>query len=443
VGFFCSPSPVPPSWSAIVEDLQRLAGSKIQRVDRFDEHGLMLELRVPGRTLRLVIEPGRVGLVSERPRRRVEGGDLQRFLRKRLVGATWITAERFEGRLRIGLDVGDLWFDPRGGRRAWSFEAASAPRSVERSEVPEHLPSLQTDAPSPASDPERRRRAHLRVLHVERKRLQRLLTRVEADAERMARLAAESHQGELLKTELHRVRRGQARIEVTDWSTGEARTLDLDPRRSPVENLERIFARAKKGARGRPVAERRAQQARARVEEIEARIEAMTRADPDHLPEWEPDSKLSAAPPGSSSSALRRHPLDAWSRRFEAVDGTEIRVGKNARGNDRLTLQGARGHDRWLHARGVTGAHVVLRVERGQEPRPEALLDAAHLAVHYSELNGEAKADVLVAEARHVKKTKGSAPGRVGVAKSRTLPVTMERERLQRLLGQTGPDRVR
>jgi predicted ribosome quality control (RQC) complex YloA/Tae2 family protein len=129
----------------------------------------------------------------------------------------------------------------------------------------------------------------------------------------------------------------------------------------------------------------------------------------------------------------RGAPIDRWSRRFVAADGTEIRVGRGARENDRLTLQGARGHDRWLHVRGLTGAHVVLRCDPGREPDPEALLDAAHLAVHYSGARREARADVIVAEARHVKKTKGAPPGQVGVAKSRTLRVVMEPERLRRL----------
>jgi predicted ribosome quality control (RQC) complex YloA/Tae2 family protein len=141
-----------------------------------------------------------------------------------------------------------------------------------------------------------------------------------------------------------------------------------------------------------------------------------------------------AAPP-----AEKRKPIDRWARRFVAKDGSEIRVGRGAAENDRLTLNGARGHDLWLHARGTAGAHVVLRLEKGKAPDPEAVLDAAHLAAFFSSAKNDSKVEVIHTEAKHVRKTKGDPPGRVSVAKGTTILIEVDRARLDRLLGREGP----
>ena len=129
--------------------------------------------------------------------------------------------------------------------------------------------------------------------------------------------------------------------------------------------------------------------------------------------------------------------IDKVSRRFVAEDGTEIRVGRGAQHNDRLTFGFGKGPDIWLHARGTAGAHVLVKAQAGKPPSTQTLLDAAHLAVHYSSQKNETKAEVMIAEIRHVKKTKGAPAGLVGVSQSRTLLVAMEPKRLDRLYGRS------
>jgi predicted ribosome quality control (RQC) complex YloA/Tae2 family protein len=109
-------------------------------------------------------------------------------------------------------------------------------------------------------------------------------------------------------------------------------------------------------------------------------------------------------------------------------------VGKGAVDNDALTLTVARPHDLWLHARGLQGAHVIIPRERGSELSPDVLLDAAHLAAHFSSARGEASAEIQHAERRHVRKPKGFAPGAVRVDRERVLLLRVEPERLKRLL---------
>jgi predicted ribosome quality control (RQC) complex YloA/Tae2 family protein len=120
-------------------------------------------------------------------------------------------------------------------------------------------------------------------------------------------------------------------------------------------------------------------------------------------------------------------------RSFRGARGSEIRVGRSARDNDELSLRRSRGNDVWLHTAEAPGSHVVLRLER-EPPDEEEVLDAAHLAVHFSPLRGAPRADVHVARCKEVKKPRRAPAGLVTLSGGKVLRVRVEPERLERLL---------
>lgn len=93
----------------------------------------------------------------------------------------------------------------------------------------------------------------------------------------------------------------------------------------------------------------------------------------------------------------------------------EIWIGKNARSNDKLTSR-AHKEDIWLHARGVGGSHVVIRMNNDKEypPRP-VLLKAASIAAWNSKAKGSKLAPVIITKRKYVSKPKGSPAGTVRV----------------------------
>ncbi len=123
-------------------------------------------------------------------------------------------------------------------------------------------------------------------------------------------------------------------------------------------------------------------------------------------------------------------------RSFASLAGAPILVGKGAEENDALTLTVAHGNDLWLHARGVAGAHVVVRLARGKAPDQETLLDAAHLAVHFSDARGAPVVDVAYTRAKYVRRSKGAPPGAVTYSQEKVLPLRVEPARLERLLAE-------
>lgn len=441
------------SIEALVAELAPLAGSRLQRVDVVDERELVLELRVPGRTLRLLASAragaARLHLLDARPERVIPPGPLQAFLRSRLVGERLARLEVERRTLRFVFERHTLELDLRGGRKALLVTAGGSPApEATPSEALASFPLSEAAARfhaarAPEVEDARVRSLLERGLMAERKRLARLEHNLAGDLARLERFSEEGHRGELLKTVLHQVRRGATSFRAFDWLRGEEVEASLDPTLGPQENLQRFFDRAKKAARGRPRVEARLEEVWGRLEGIDRRLEAIRSAGGEALRALALESEVSVEGfdlrSKGASKAGAKSPIDEVSRRFEAADGTEIRVGRGAKENDRLTFSFAKGDDLWLHVRGTSGAHVILRVPPGKQASSEALIDAAHLAVHCSSQRSELKAEVMVAEVRHVKKTKGAPPGLVGVSDSRTLLVRMEPERITRLYGHREP----
>ncbi|MHC4959748.1 MAG: NFACT RNA binding domain-containing protein [Planctomycetota bacterium] len=237
------------------------------------------------------------------------------------------------------------------------------------------------------------------------KRVQRALDGVEQDLRKLedpARLRAD---GEMLLTNYGALKQGMKKF----------KGVALDPKLNPPENVDRLFERARKATRAKPILEER----RAMLRDLLERAKAGDLIEEGRIP----GRKKGVKPPP-------RKPY----RVFFAGNGDRILVGKGGRDNDQTTLKVAGPHDLFLHVRGSPGAHVIVPLKRGEVAQPETLVDAAHLALHYSKMRNARTADVSYTPCRHVTKPKGAKPGLVSVRQEKVLHLRREAERLTRLL---------
>jgi predicted ribosome quality control (RQC) complex YloA/Tae2 family protein len=243
--------------------------------------------------------------------------------------------------------------------------------------------------------------------------------------------------GEALKSSMHLVRRGANSVRVPDpfGEPGAEREVAVDPRKSPQSNVEQLFERYKKLVRARETVAAELELARERVRdlaELRARIDAS-----DDLAALETESvERGLLEPAQQPDERKRkapEPRRPY-KTFVGSKGSEIRVGRSAEDNDELSLRHCRGNDVWLHTADAPGSHVVLVLARNAEPDPDEVLDAAHLAVHFSPLRGAHKAMVHVARGKDVHKPRGAKPGLVHLSGGKTLGVRTQPERLKRLL---------
>ncbi len=111
-------------------------------------------------------------------------------------------------------------------------------------------------------------------------------------------------------------------------------------------------------------------------------------------------------------------------RIFPREDRCDILVGRDGKSNARLTFKLAAPDDFWLHALGVTGAHVVIRnPERKGSPPEDALQVAAAAAAWYSDARNQAQVDVQWTRRKYVRKVRKGAPGTVILKRFETIRV--------------------
>lgn len=103
-------------------------------------------------------------------------------------------------------------------------------------------------------------------------------------------------------------------------------------------------------------------------------------------------------------------------------DGFTIWVGKNAVNNDLLTIRYAHKNDLWLHAKDVSGSHVVIK-QQGHTFPTSVVTYAAQLAAYYSKLKGSTLVPVCYTLKKYVRKPKGMEPGQVIVDREEVMLV--------------------
>jgi predicted ribosome quality control (RQC) complex YloA/Tae2 family protein len=77
---------------------------------------------------------------------------------------------------------------------------------------------------------------------------------------------------------------------------------------------------------------------------------------------------------------------------------------------------------------------VIVPLEKSRVCPSDLLVDAAHLAAHFSGARGEGVVEVQHVPRRHLRKPRGSAPGLVVVDREKVTVLRVEPDRLARLL---------
>ena len=239
--------------------------------------------------------------------------------------------------------------------------------------------------------------------------------------------------GNNLLAQLHTVERGAATVTLTDLYSDDSSTVSiaLDPKRSPHENAESYFERARKSRDAAEYAIGRA----ANVDADLVRLYALRdqagadNADPvalqTALVAIVGATRAVSASAGAEPKTKEKSFGGFRIRRFD-VDGFQLLVGESAEANDYLTTRIAAATDWWLHVRSAPGAHGVLR-SGGQPSRvPEHVLYRAAEIVAARSGTG-VKHSGLVAvdlvEKRYVRKPRGAKPGMVTCIRERVLDV--------------------
>ncbi len=445
------------------EFTRELTGGVIQDVHAPTATRVYLEVRVPGRShllhLCTDLQVARVGAVEKRPPNPPTPPAWQSVLRRELTGAKFTSVEAHPARrlLMFKLTKGD-------DTRALAFESTGTPglallngkgavlclslpyRKAERVgstwQAPETAPVLETPSRLQSDFVHLRlahgaealfaeheelnwRKAKRAGLESKLKKLERTKEKVRVDAARLDRAHDFQRDGTLLSQNVFRIERGLKSITLTEYTAeGEQleRTIALDPKRSPKEEVEWRFHQYRRLVRGAQVA-----QQRLATLELETCALRMALAEIDRAP-FDETTMAETPKRGRKKQDEALPPY----KEYSGAGGGKIWVGRGAKHNDELTFHVAKPFHYWLHALGVPGAHVVVPLQKNEVISSQLLIDAAHLALHHSDMKGEPSGEVTSVPVKFVRKSGGL--GAVIYTREKTIVVRVEPERLARLL---------
>ena len=266
------------------------------------------------------------------------------------------------------------------------------------------------------------------------KRQKRAKAQVEASMQRLIKREERiSHEemGHILMANLHDIpaspgTKSPERVTLHDFYRDEPVTIKLKPDLSPQKNAENFYRKAKNEKIEEQyltdqVATR--EEELARIDTYQADITAIL-----SLKELRRYAKqhnlLNQRTDGSGITGTEAGPL------FKelTVDSFRILIGRNAKNNDLLTQKYAYKDDLWLHARDVSGSHVIVKYQANKTFPKQVIERAGELAAWYSKRRTDSLCPVTVTPKKFVRKPKGMASGQVIVEKEDVILVVPKGE---------------
>ena len=256
-----------------------------------------------------------------------------------------------------------------------------------------------------------------------------LLRRVDAQTERLHRTMGDMRKGvehsnrsehhaaigNAILMLAHEITSGMAEIELE--IEGQLERVKLDPKLNPYENAAHYFERSKRSKEARKDLKIRALEVSGELVKLTALRERIAN-------EVELDNLLEIQKELSKTQNLsKQEERGPAFREYIVAGGMTVLVGKNAKQNDELTLHIAKKDDIWLHARGVSGSHVVLQCGKRSQVPMEAIEQAAEIAAYYSDARTQGIAPVAYTQKKYVRKPKGAAPGAVVMEREEVIMV--------------------
>ena len=195
------------------------------------------------------------------------------------------------------------------------------------------------------------------------------------------------------------------------------------PSREQIDQAQKLYRKAKKLRRARPILEERIKHHQQRLELIngsETFINDLLGA------RWQPcSSRLSALrglldeledilQPHERGRPKRQQQRQSQPQPLELSTPGELKVqvGRNHRQNDWISLRQARNGDLWFHAQECPGSHVVLKSSNGLADEADLEL-ATDLAAYFSRARGNSIVPVVMVPIEQLQRIPGAGPGTV------------------------------
>lgn len=215
--------------------------------------------------------------------------------------------------------------------------------------------------------------------------------------------------GHILMANLHTVQTGETSVTLHDFYRDRSIIIKLKKELNAQQNAAYYYRKAKNRKIELTQLEEKLEHTALKIEAAEQKLQQAQQAE-----------SVKGLKTFIKQQPLKPKQATEQFRQF-VYEGYTILVGKSAANNDELTLKHAHKNDLWLHAKDVSGSHVVIRQIAGKDFPKQVIEYAAGIAAYYSKLKGSRLVPVSYTLKKFVRKPKGMEPGQVVVDREEVL----------------------
>ena len=231
--------------------------------------------------------------------------------------------------------------------------------------------------------------------------------------------------GDLIMSNLYRMKKGMSEITVDDYYAGEGKTrnIKLDILKTPQQNAAKYYKDYTKAKTAEVHLKEQIKKGETEVDYLESVLDSIEKAETEKDVSEIRQELVEFGYIRQPKNSRKEKKISQRPMHFVSSSGMDIWVGKNNTQNDTLTMKTAFKRDIWLHTQKIHGSHVVISAPDG--PADErSLYEAAVIAAYFSQGKNGTNVPVDYTNVRFVKKPAGARPGMVVYTDYNTLYVT-------------------
>ena len=189
--------------------------------------------------------------------------------------------------------------------------------------------------------------------------------------------------GELITANLYRMQRGQTMLIAENYYDPDLKEIKipLDPLLTPQQNAAKYFKEYNKAKNAEGYLTEQIAKGQLERNYLDSILEELNRAETEKDLNEIRMGRIEAGYMKQSTQKKQTKVSLSVPMEFISSEGFQIRVGRNNRQNDQLTLKSSFKSDLWLHTQKIHGSHVIISCN-GNRPGDTTITEAAKLAAY-------------------------------------------------------------
>ena len=236
--------------------------------------------------------------------------------------------------------------------------------------------------------------------------------------------------GELLKNNLNVLKDFSDEALVTDYTTGKKVNIKLNKELTIKDNLNRFFEKYKKIKEGKIFQEEQKELLSLKLTKLNRISDEINRGK-DELSLLSLKNDIDIL---TGKNSKQKKSIVNYGREFILSGGERTYVSKNAKDADQILKRIAKGNDYWFHVRDYAGSHVIVKHTKGKDIDNKSVIEAAHLALHYSQIKNVSEGDVYFTRVKYLHKPNTNTPVLVFPTREKNIKITFKKEIIENIL---------